>query len=154
MQWNKINIQKVETLNALLTNIEQKSYEIAKRENQKVLKKLLDKEDDICEYELDLNFIFLGQNGFELLSHQENMKYHFLKDKDINFNDGKNHNVLKSLPKYKALHDQKHCWLLHSLYDDYLIPWEIILTIKEILFEVNVVYQYESKVNNQDIKLS
>jgi hypothetical protein len=52
------------------------------------------------------------------------------------------HNTTSVFQKNALLNSQKHCWLLHSLYDHYDLVWEDIFKIKHILFDVKVQYEY------------
>jgi len=63
------------------------------------------------------------------------MKPHFLNDRPCNINDKENHNVSSATIKNSALNSQKHCWLMHRLYDDFSIDWADIVRINNIWFD-------------------
>lgn len=61
------------------------------------------------------------------------MKFAFLKDKKIGYlNDKDDHSI--KLPQLKPLDYQKHCWLLHSLYDGSYGPLGVDTSYRQGLF--------------------
>ncbi len=75
-------------------------------------------------------------------------KAYFLEDTRYwNINDKSNHNTTSCCWKHKELHEQKYCWLLYRLYDDFGINWKDIVKIKTICFDIDVSYQYKDELN-------
>ena len=142
-----VDVQKIEQLNIQLTAMEERIYLLLYKENNVALKKMCQKIDTITDYELELNISFYKDEDVEeLVSWSERMKSHFLHDGNCNINDKENHNVTSAIINDRILNEQKHCWLLHSLYDDCNVPWEDILRINCVWFDVNVSYQYEMEI--------
>jgi len=142
-----IDVQKIKQLNIQLTAKEEEIYLLAQIENNIAMKKMYQKIDNITDYELDLNIAFYKDNDVEeLVSFSVRMKSHFMHDIHCNINDKENHNVTSATIDNKTLNEQKHCWLLHSLYDDYAVSWEDILRINCVWFDVTVHYQYEMEI--------
>ena len=144
---NSMNYKEIENLNNRLTRLEENIYNRSKEQNQVALKKLLDGEDGIYDYELEVDIGFFIQED-ELISWREMCKAYFLDDtRHWNINDTKNHNTTSCCWQHKELNTQKHCWLLHRLYDDFGISWSDIVKIETICFDINVLYQYKDELN-------
>ena len=113
-------------LNKKLISIEKEIDELVKKEKEFL------KSKNLTDYEIyvDIGF-FIGD--YEIVSFKESVKYF------SNFNDNQNHNTSKFT-------NQHHCWLLHRLYDDFLISWEDILKIDYVWFDVVVKNQYKRKI--------
>lgn len=146
-----IDLKKIQVLNDKLERAEERIYNLAKAQNQIVIKKILEKEQGIIDYELEIE-LFFYINEEELISFNEYIKPHFLKDTPCNINDKKNHNVTRGIYDNPELNSQKHCWLMHSLYDDYYVPWEDICKITLLSFDINIRYQYEVLIDMEAIK--
>lgn len=147
-KFTSLEIKKIEKLNTQLSLVEENMYRQSKLQNQIALKSLLEKEDDIIDYELEIDIsIFTSDNDEEpIISWSEYIKQHFLNDNHSNINDKENHNVTSCCWENKALNNQKHCWILHSLYDDYNVSWDNILKINNIWFDVNIRLQYSMDI--------
>jgi hypothetical protein len=139
------HIKNIARLNSKLKKIEKRVYELAKKEHQRVLKRVLEKEDCIVDYELHVKIVFYSKEE-EMATYEEYLKPNFLLDKKTNLNDNQNHNVTSTLYPHPLLNAQKHCWLLHHLYDNVLLPWEQILSIDTLCVDVEVSYQYEESL--------
>ena len=140
------DIQKIKYLNTKLTSVEEKIYNLSKLQNQVALKKLLENEEHISDYKLEVN-ISLYTNNAELVFWSEDFKPHFLNDSQCNINDKKNHNISSAIIKNNELNSQNHCWLMHRLYDDFSIDWADIVLINKIYFDINTCYQYSIDIN-------
>jgi hypothetical protein len=138
-------IHHIAKLNSRLRKVEKRVYELAKKEHQRVLKRVLEKEDGIIDYELHVRIVFYS-NEEEIATYEEYLKPNFLLDRKSNLNDNQNHNVSSTLYPHPLLNAQKHCWLLHHLYDDVLLPWEQILSIDILFVDIDVSYQYEESL--------
>jgi len=69
-----LEIKNLDTLNESLVEIEKTIYEIALKQNKSVLKKMLCPEENIQDYELQVNYYFCD-NGKKLLAHwSDNIK--------------------------------------------------------------------------------
>ncbi|MEA3290299.1 MAG: hypothetical protein U9Q04_09005 [Campylobacterota bacterium] len=144
MYFNEDIVKRIEKLNDNLRKVEEKAYNLAKKENQDALKKVLEKQNGICNYDLNIKFDFYIR-AYSVLELNEDMKFAFLKDKKIGYlNDKDDHSI--KLPSLKPLDYQKHCWLLHSLYDDHMVPWELIHRIDKVYFNIEVSFEYESEL--------
>ena len=145
-----LDVQKIDELNNKLIAIEERIYNLAKKEYQIAEKEFRRRKkiEDIIDYELDVKITFDVQDDFfedtkDLVSWQEFFKYSFNAGRTPHINDKQCHNVSGSLIKNRALNIQKHCWLLHRLYDDFYVSWDDILRIETMWINVAVRYQYE-----------
>ncbi|MBL0707676.1 MAG: hypothetical protein JJW00_01335 [Sulfurimonas sp.] len=153
-QLDKEEIKKLGIFNDKLIALEKKIYNLCLTKNKIVLKKLLDKE--IVDYELNVNILFYGEtymtdkydNEHLLLNLKVGMKHSLLKDDRWGIADDNCHNVSTIFQKDKDLNTQKHCYLLHSLYDDYHFAWDDIFKIEDIYFDIIVQYDYEAKAKS------
>ncbi|MBE0490626.1 MAG: hypothetical protein IBX44_00065 [Sulfurospirillum sp.] len=130
-------VRDIAKLNTKLKKVEKRVYALAKKEHQKVLKRVLEKEDGIVDYELHVNMVFYSKEE-EITAYEEYFKPNFLLDRSSNFNDNQNHNVSSALYPHLVLNAQKHCWLLHHLYDDVMLSWQQILSVDEIAIDIDV----------------
>lgn len=150
-QLNKNEIVKLSVFNDKLIALEIEIYNLCLTQNQIALKKLLDKET--VDYELNVNVLFYGETYMKnkdddehlLLNLDIGMKHSLLKDDRWGIADGNCHNVSSIFQKNKDLNGQKHCHLLHSLYDDYHFAWDDIFKIEDIYFDIIVQYDYKAK---------
>ena len=55
--------------------------------------------------------------------------------------DGEDHNVSSAL--VSGLEGQKHCYLMHQLYDDFLLPWDEILSLEWMWLDFELRAQFE-----------
>jgi hypothetical protein len=140
-----IIVNQIAKLNSRLRKVEKRVYELAKKEHQRVLKRVLEKEDGIIDYELNVKIFFYSDEE-EITSYEEYLKPNFLLDRKSNLADNQNHNVTSTLYPYPLLNAQKHCWLLHHLYDDVLLSWEQILSIDSLYIDLDVSFQYEESL--------
>lgn len=138
-------VKHIGKLNTKLKKTEKRVYKLAKKEHQRVLKKVLEKEDGITDYELYVNiFFYCGEE--EITNYEEYFKPNFLLDRKSHFNDNQNHNVTKSIHSHPLLNAQNHCWLLHHLYDDAILSWQQILSIDKMIIDIDVSYQYDESL--------
>lgn len=138
-------IHHIAKLNSKLKKIEKRVYELAKKEHQRVLKRVLEKEDGIIDYELHVKIFFYSDEE-EITHYEEYLKPNFLLDRKSNLADNQDHNVTSTLYPHPLLNAQKHCWLLHHLYDDVLLSWEQILSIDSLYIDIDVSFQYEESL--------
>jgi len=146
---NNKTVEKISILNEQLKTVEKNIYRQAQKTYHDVLQRLDDSEDDITDFEIEVEIEFRKDESDDepLLSFYDPFIF---RDGQIRTSiaDGENHNVLHSLYDNSALSMQHHCRLLHALYDDYLIlDWEKILSIRHIWFEVHVIYQYSYEIS-------
>lgn len=140
---SSFDVQQIAKLNDQLRIIEEKIYNLAKVQNQIALKMLINKENAITDYELEAEIHFFTNDEEAIVSWEEYLKPHFLEDIHCcNLNDQQDHNVSSSIIAHNELNSQKHCWLMHRLYDDFQVDWNDILLIKNVWFDINVKYQY------------
>ena len=152
----KHEIKLVDKLNNRLKEIEKDIYDICFEQNEIALKKLTEKENNILDYELEVNFYIYGDTPFKSYYNEdekllafctENVKRISKKEKWWGINDNKCHNTTSVFQQDQELNSQKHCWLLHTLYDHFsLLDWDNILNIENIDFDVRTQYDYSSKI--------
>ena len=148
--------QAIEMFNNKLKAIESEIKQRGLEENQRVIKKMLTKENGITDYELNVEIcMYREDDEEEVATWTESLKRLYLLDDGkncyCNIDDNENHNVTTAIYDNKTLHKQKHCWLLHSLYDDIGLSFENILNIDCIWFDINVKYQYARNVKMESI---
>lgn len=156
-QLNKLEIKKLDILNNQLKIIEKRIYNICLEENQVALQKILEKEKDIFDYELEVHYFFYEdtyiKKGDEedpehlLTDWSDSIKSIMLKDDWWGIHDNHCHNITSVFQKDKDLNSQKHCWLLHSLYEHTSLSWEDIFKIDSVYFDVKIQYEYSSEIN-------
>jgi len=144
-QLSRQEMQKIDFLNDKLKTIEKKIYHIAFEENQIALKKILEKENDLFAYDIkegdeeDPEHLLADWSDF--------VKSIISKDTWWGIYNDNCHNITSACQKNKVLNSQKHCWLLHSLYDHNNLDWDDILKIDSVCFDVKVKYEYLSEIN-------
>jgi len=143
-----IDIKKLEKLNIKFSLIEEKIYNLSKLQNQIALKKILEKENNITDYELEVNLSFYtDRDDEEIVSWNEQMKVHFLYDIHHNLNDNENHIIPEAIIQSKELYFEKCCWFMYKLYIESELEWVNILQITNICFDINIRYQYQIDLN-------
>jgi len=144
-QLNQEEINSLDTLNNKLKNMEEKIYRVVLQENQKALEKIEKKEHNIIGYEIEVEFFIYENSESEekLLVHwKENLKSLFVKEDKWGLNDNRCHNTTSIFQKNELLNRQKHCYLLHNLYDHYSLNWDDIFKIDRIYFDLQIQYEY------------
>lgn len=155
---NKVEIEQLNRLNNKLIVIEKYIYDICLKHHQSAIQKILKKEDGILDYEMEVYYLFYGDtyvkksdeedSEYLLADWSEAIKPILLRDdKWHGINDGNDHNTTSVFQKQESLNVQKHCWLLHSLYDHQGLSWEDIFKIDSVYFDVKIQYEYESKIS-------
>ena len=139
-------VRQVDELNNKLIAIEEEIYHLAKEAYYEAEKKLQDNTDGMTDYELDVQLVFYDKED-EVAEWEEMLKHYFVNGRVPRINDKQCHNVSGSLIDNEALNAQKHCWLLHSLYDDQDLTWDDVLSITDMWFGINVSYQYEKELD-------
>ena len=150
-QLSKKEIQKINVFNTKLTELECKIYRLCLEENKRALVKV--KDTDILDYDINVHYAFYGasfklneDDDEHLIAHwHDNVKHLILSDEKWGLNDKNCHNVTSAFQKNTSLNAQKHCWLLHSLYDHHPLDWDDIFMIEDIYFDVEVQYEYQAK---------
>ena len=138
-------IEQINTLNTKLIQIEKQIYNIAYKEYQKALKKVVDKEPHFLDYEIEVHLFIYGEKAVEehlFADWVQSVKPIVLKSSWWGINDNKCHNTTSIFQKNKELNSQKHCSLLHELYDHYALTWDKIFKIGTIYFDVKIQYEY------------
>ena len=154
---NKLEIEKLNKLNDKLILIEEIIYSRAKEQNQIALKKLLEKEHNILDYEIEVNYLIYGDDYIKegdeedpehlLADWTDCMKRIMMKEEWWGINDGNCHNTTSAFQKNRDLNSQKHCWLLHSLYDHNPLDWDDIFKIDSVYFDVKIQYEYAINIS-------
>ncbi len=159
-EWSTEDVQKIDELNNKLIVIEEKIYNLAEVEYLRAEKLLHENPDeDIIDYELEVELVFTTSqeqdeygDDLEFINWNEPVYFKSFNEGDpFGINDKRCHNVTTSIIDNKALNRQKHCWLLHRLYDDFDVSWDDILRIDGLYFDIKVSYQYV--VNLEKVKL-
>ena len=70
---------------------------------------------------------------------------YFEGNEPFGINDKNDWNVMVGRSNNKKLDKQKHCWLLHQLYDNHFVSWENILRIDRVWFEIVTEQEYAIK---------
>lgn len=153
---NKIEIKQLATLNNKLKKIEEQIYSICIEENQIALEKILRKENGILDYELEVHYFFYRETFIKKANEEDteqllanwvdNIKPVLLKDKRWGIHDDNCHNTTSIWQKNKDLNSQKHCSLLHSLYDHFNLEWHNIFQIDRVYFDIVIHYEYSSAI--------
>jgi len=129
-------VARIERLNQTLEKLEYKLMALGKTYLEEVKS---EKPDD---YELEVVFEFCAGEK-EIASWFEDIRGVLEEDwrKKLNWGlaSGADHNTALD----PSLHGQKHCWLLHLLYDDLHVPWEKILKIDWFWADFRLYFQYD-----------
>ncbi len=125
-QLNLQEIQKLNNLNNKLQIIEKRIYDIALQENQTALEKILKNKNNILDYELEVRYLIYEDDEHILADWTDNIKPIMMKEEWWGVNDKNCHNTTSVWQKNKTLNSQKHCWLLHNLYDHFDLTWDNI----------------------------
>ena len=155
-QLNQEEIKRLGILNNKLREIEKEIYNIALEQNQIALEKLLKKEHNILDYEIEIQFLVYGdkyvKKGDEedpehlLADWTNNIKAIFMEETWWGINDNNCHNITSVFQKDKDLNSQKHCSILHELYDHNPLDWDDIFKIDSVYFDVQIQYEYLTKI--------
>jgi hypothetical protein len=154
-EFSALEVQKIDELNNKLIAIEEEIYLLAEIENNRAKKRVAESSNPhMYDYELMVNLMFLNtkekdehEDPKEIYSWDEPVYFESFEEGDpFGINDKQCHNVSSAFIKNRALNTQKHCWLLHRLYDDFFVSWKDILSINNIYFDINLSYQYERRV--------
>jgi len=129
-------VARVKKLNASLEKLEYKLIDLGKTYLEEL------KSENPDDYELDVIFEFCaGDEG--IASWFEDIRIVLEEDwrKKLEWGlaSGADHNAALD----PSLHGQKHCWLLHLLYDDLHVPWEKILKIDWFWADFRLYFQYD-----------
>ncbi len=132
--------------NSKLATIETSIKQRGLEESQRAIEKMLTQEHNINGYELDVEISMHSKSKELLCRWHKDLKPLYLLDNAEQYNcniaDNINYNSTPNLYDNKKLHNQKHCWLLHSLYHEIGVSFENILNIEYIWFDIKVKYQY------------
>ena len=158
-KFSALEVQKVDELNSKLIAIEERIFHLAEEEYLRVEKMLNDTDQKMDDYDLQVLLAFSTSeeqdeygDDLEFIHWEESVYFEsFEEGESFGINDKQCHNVTRGLIDNEALNAQKHCWLLHRLYDDYFVRWEDILRIDRMYFEIKVGYEYE--VNLEEVKI-
>ena len=129
-------MDRVKKLNDVLEKLEYRLIELGREYLEEL------KAENPDDYELDVIFEFCAGEE-EIASWFENIRSVLEEDwrKKLNWGlaSGADHNAALD----PSLHGQKHCWLLHLLYDDLGMRWEKILKIDWFWADFRLYFQYE-----------
>jgi len=133
-------VARIEKLNRKLEKLEYKLIDLGKTYLEEVKSQ---KPDD---YELEVVFEFCAEEK-EIASWFEDLRIRledeYIRKLDWGLGSGADHNTALD----PSLHGQKHCWLLHLLYDDIGVPWEEILKIDWFWAGFCLYFQYDFDIS-------
>jgi len=133
-------VASIEKFNKVLENIEYQILRLAKEYEKEI------KVENPDDYELEVIFEFCADEE-EKASWFEDMKFCLERIRegshDWGLASGEDHNAALE----SALHGQKHCWLLHLLYDDLGLKWNEILKINWLWLDFVLYYQYDYDIS-------
>lgn len=146
-------MQRLGIFNDKLKLLEGKIYNLALEQNQIALQKVLDKENDTYDYNIDITYYVHGNEymWFEddddhlLATWTDRIKALMMKENCSGINDGFSHNITSIWQKDKELNLQKHCWILHSIYEPFSLDWDDIFMIDKIYYIIDI--RYDCLVN-------
>ena len=125
--------KKLSKLDQNLCLIQQKILNIAKKENDLALEKLLSSNGEIFDYEIELHIAFYIDCD-ELISWNEDMLVQ-LK------NDTKQYQSIQTQDTDDSDLEQ-YSWFLRKLYYACSMDWKKIINISTVGFDIEVKYQY------------
>lgn len=139
-------VKAIGILNSKLKTIETSIKQLGLDESQRAINKMLIKEHNISGYELNVEISTHSKSKELICRWYKDLKSLYLLDDieqhNCNIDDGVNYNSTLNIYDNNKLHNQKHCWLLHSLYHDVGVSFENILNIEYVWFDIKVKYQY------------
>jgi len=146
------HVKAIKRFNSKLKTIEAEIKQRGLEESQIAINRMSIQEHDISGYELDVEISMHSKNKEPVATWFKDLKpLYLLDDKkkyNCNIDDGVNYNSTTNIYENDKLHKQKHCWLLHSLYHDIGLPFENILNIEYIWFDIKIKYQYVRRVDD------
>ena len=149
-QLNTQEIQRLGVFNDKLKLFEEKIYNAVIEQSRIALQKISKKGNNIVDYALEVTIYIYGEkymideaDEHILANYSPSIKPLFLKDKWSGIYDDECHNTTSAVQKNKELNSQKHCWLLHSLYDIYCISWKDMAKIDTICYDIEISYEYK-----------
>ena len=139
-------VKAIGIFNSKLRTIEASIKQRGLEESQRAINKILTQEHNISGYELDVEISMHSKSKELICRWYKDLKPLYLLDDteqhNCNIDDAKNYNSTLDIYKHKKLNNQKHCWLLYSLYHEIGVSFENILNIEYIWFDIKVKYQY------------
>jgi len=139
-------VKAIGILNSKLATIETAIKQRGLEESQRAINKMLIQEHNISGYELDVEISMHSKSKELICRWYKDLKPLYLLDDtekhNCNIDDEINYNSTLSMYHNKKLHNQKHCWLLYSLYHEIGVSFENILNIEYVWFDIKVKYQY------------
>ena len=148
-------VQKIEELNNKLVLLEEKLFRLSEVEYLRVKKMCEDTEQNMEDYNLNVVLAFSTTDEedeygdyLEFVNWKERIYFDtFENDSEEPFgiNDKYDWNVMVGRSNNKKLDKQKHCWLLHQLYDNHFVSWENMLRIDRVWFEIVTEQEYAIK---------
>ena len=148
--------RKINDLNEKLIVVEKKIFDLANIEHKR-LKKLFkkSKKHNMDEFEVRFEISFLTTKEkdeygdyLEIINWNESVYFESFEESNNphGINDKQCHNVTRGHIDNKEINFQKHCWLLHELYDDHFVSWKNILRIDIVYFDIKITHGYTVKL--------
>jgi len=139
-------VKAIGIFNSKLKSIESSIKLRGLDESERAINKMLTQEYGINGYELDVEISMHSKSKELICRWYKDLKPLYLLDNTEEHNckiaNGVNYNSTSNICKNNKLNNQKHCWLLHSLYQDIGLSFSDILNIEYIWFDIKVKYQY------------
>lgn len=146
----KLQIAKLRKLNKKLVHIELDIIKQVTKTVKRLNKAIKNTKEWFKDYEIDIKVHYypkdsdgdpMATDKWLMLSYDKtNGKCDFGM-----YGDGKNHNMLR-IRYPQQLKNDKHCYLMHGLYDHCGLDVDAILTIDEIFVDIKVIKQRSYKV--------
>ncbi|MEA1919893.1 MAG: hypothetical protein U9N52_08645 [Campylobacterota bacterium] len=143
-------VKAIAMLNNRLNIIESEIKQRGLKENQRAIKKVLNQKHKISGYKLEVEISVHYKNKEPVVTWFKDLKALYMTDNiqkhNCHIGDGLNHNTTMSICDNLKLHNQTHCWLLHSLYHHIGLSFENILNIDYLWYDIKITYQYVRRV--------
>lgn len=144
-QLTKQKIKKLEKLNKQLVLLEKTIYKRSKEQNQIAANKLMRKEHNIRDYELQAEIsYFSGKGKDHIATSTIDMLSEILCNRSRwGISEIEGYNITHHYQKDEELNLQKHCCLMTILYEFCKYNWENIFRIDAIYFNIKTIYKYK-----------
>lgn len=149
-------VQKIEELNNKLILLEERLFDLSKVEYLRTKKMCEETQQNMDEYDFHIILAFStteeqdeNEEDLEFANWRDHIYFDTFENDDeepFGINDKYDWNVMIGWSNNKKLDKQKHCWLLHQLYDNYYASWEEILRIDQVWFKIVVEHEYMMKL--------
>ena len=145
-------VKQIAELNEKMLHVQKKIYTHCKQEYERIKGAEPYTHGDLHNFSFEVQLqVYI--NNFELVAWSENIRCHFNENDEFSLQnrisplfDDEDHNVSSAICKNVELNAQKHCWIMHRLYDDYFVDWSVIVMITDIHFDILTTLQYSKMI--------